>query len=148
MTTIENQPLKMESKDIGDRKRRFKPFGSLRSWWKRRRLQYLLYVNVPEERIGERCREKTEISESFRIGAPESFIAPLAFHLEDKISFGVNSFHDSIESMDSIIGSHYTHSEEEVSESTEFVEEFLMEHLNFLSQSTQPQEVELVYNCV
>jgi len=136
----------METKDNDNRKRRFNPFDNLRTWWKRRRFQYLVHVNVTEERVVEECRVGTDIRNECGTKYPESFILPLAPHLEDKISIGVNSFHDSIESMDSIVDSHHTYSEEEVSESGEFVDEFLMEHLNFLSHSTQLQEVELVYD--
>jgi len=58
----------------------------------------------------------------------------------------MNSLQDSIESMDSITESRCTLCDDEISEPLELGSEFLMEHLNFLSQSTQPQEVELVYN--
>lgn len=135
----------MESKEIGNRKRRFKPFDSLRSWWKRRKFQYLVHVNIPEERIVEHCRMKTEIPDKIGIEATESFVVPLALHLDERISTDVNSIHNSIESMDSVIDSFPTRSNEEDSESMEVLDEFLMEHLSFLSQSTQPQEVQIYF---
>ena len=138
--------LMVEGKENDNRKWRFNPFDGLRTWWKRRRFQYLVHVNIPEERIVEECKVRTEISSEFGIRDPESFIAPLSLNLEDKISIGVNSFQDSIETLDSIIDTHYTYSKEVVSDSGEFVDGFLMEHLNFLSQSTQLQEVQLMYD--
>ena len=58
----------------------------------------------------------------------------------------INSLNDSINSLDSVIDSQCTHGEDQNSESGGVLDKFLMEHLDFLSQSTQPQEVELVYN--
>jgi len=142
----------MYTKHLGNRKRRFKPLFTLQTWWKRRRFQYLVHVNASEERSMNGYRGRTEISTGFGDAASEALITPLALYFEAQISseisqsFPTNSFHDSIESMDSIIDSHCTHTEDEMSESVEYIDKFLMEHLNFLSQSTQPQEVELVYD--
>jgi len=146
----------MDTGHHGNRKLRFKPFFTLRTWWKRRRFQYLVHVNAPEECIMKEYTGRNERGTAFGIAASESLITPLALHLEAKVSSEfsesllknptANSIQDSIESMDSIIDSYSTHSEDETHENAEFVDEFLMEHLNFLSQSTQPQEVELVYD--
>lgn len=132
-------------------KRRFKPFSALFTWWKRRKLQYLVHVNAPEELNKQEFRGRTNRSTESGITASEALITPLALHLENKIESilqipAANSFYDSIESMDSIIDSHCTHSEDDASKSVGFVHEFIMEHLNFLSQSTQPQQVELLYD--
>ena len=142
----------MYAKHLGNRKRRFKPLSSLRSWWERRQFQYLVHVNASEERSINVYRGRTEISTGFGDATSEALITPLALYFEAQItsnisqSFPANSFHGSTESMDSINGSHCTHTEDETSNSLEYIDKFLMEHLNFLSQSTQPQEVELVYD--
>mmetsp|Transcript_14112 Transcript_14112/g.32841 ORF Transcript_14112/g.32841 Transcript_14112/m.32841 type:complete len:139 (-) Transcript_14112:2170-2586(-) len=136
----------METKANGNTKRRFNPFDRLRTWWRRRRFQYLVHVNIPEERIVEECKARAEITNAFAIKDSRSFVVPLSLNLEDEISLGVNSPHDSIETLDSISDTHYIYSKEEISGSGQFVDEFLMEHLNFLSQSTQLQEVQLMYD--
>ena len=66
-------------------------------------------------------------------------------------SLTVNSFQDSIESMDSLAESHWE-PEEDKSQSTTTISntvnqtDFLDEHLGFLSAQTQPREVEVVYH--
>lgn len=146
----------MDKGHHGNRKLRFKPFFTLRTWWKCRRFQYLVHVNAPEECIMKEYTGRKEKGTAFDIAASGTSITPFALHLEAKVSSEIsesflknptaNSFQDSIESMDSIIDSYCTHSEDETHEDLGFVDQFLMEHLNFLSQSTQPQEVELVYD--
>ena len=59
-----------------------------------------------------------------------------------------DSFQDSIESMDSVMDSHWDPDDDETSQAPERQingEAYLLEHLNFLSVSTQPQEVELMH---
>ena len=136
----------MKVKHISKKRWSLIPFFSLRTWWRRRKFQYLVHIDVPEERTMSNSGERSQIAHEFGTSALEAFNAPIARHPEDEISIGINSYYDSIESMDSIGDSYYIHSEEDHSKSVEYVDEFLMEHLNFLSQSTQPQDVELVYN--
>lgn len=60
-----------------------------------------------------------------------------------------DSFQDSIESMDSVMDSHWDPDNEENSQTDQVHEvhedAYFLEHLNFLSISTQPQEVELMH---
>ena len=142
----------------GSRKKRFKPFFTLLSWWKRRRFQYLVHVDTHEERSMKDSRGGIKTRTEFGAATEKAFIPPLelALYLDTQKSDGIsesfastptiNSFQGSIESMDSIIDSCCIRSEDETSQTVGFDDAFLMEHLKFLSQSTQPQEVELVYD--
>lgn len=101
-------------------------------------------------------RGRTEIGTEHGSAASVAFITPLPRYLETSLSsessesFGkmpiTSCFRDSIESLDSVVDSDCTHGEDEIPASVGFVDKFLMEHLNFLSQSTQPQEIKLVYD--
>ena len=141
----------------GSRKKRFTPFFILRSWWKRRRFQYLVHVDTQEECNMEEYRGGgIKTSTELCAATEKAFIPPLALYFEAiksnaiSDSFAstptINSFQDSIESMDSIIDSRCIRSEDKTSQPVGFTDTFLMEHLSFLSQSTLPQEVELVYD--
>ena len=146
----------MDIKHIGYRKRRFKPFFNLRTWWKSRRFQYLIHVNAPEESVAKECRRRTDKDSEYGSAATSDTNRPLAHYLETNNtteiselllkSPAVNSFHDSIDSLDSVVNSQCTDSEENIPETAGSVDKFLMEHLDFLSQSTSAQEVELVYD--
>ncbi len=146
----------MKSKQTGYRKRRFKPLFGLRTWWKSRRFQYMVHIEAPEGCATKKCDEANEEEPKSGASAADDFITPLACYLEDDDTRGhsellprlptVHSLNDSINTLDSVVDSHCTHSEDRNPESEGFVDKFLMEHLDFLSQSTQPQEVELVYN--
>lgn len=146
----------MKNKQIGYRKRRFKSFFGLRTWWKSRRFQYMVHIESPEGCDRKKFEERNEEEPKSVSSATDEFITPLACYLEDDDTRGysellpklptVHSLNDSIISLDSVVDSHCTHTEDKNSESEGFVDKFLMEHLDFLSQSTQPQEVELVYS--
>ncbi len=146
----------MNDQRFGNEKRRFKPFFGLRRWWKSRRFQYLEHVEAPENSATKKIKERTEEESKSDVSAMGDLIKPLANFLESNNDTAtsalyhntphVNSLNDSIVSLDSVVDSQYSHSDDKNSESESFVDKFLMEHLDFLSQSTQPQEVELVYD--
>jgi len=116
----------------------------------------MVHIEAPEGCATKKCEERNEEELKSGASAAADFITPLAYYLEDNDTRGysellpklptVHSLNDSINTLDSVVDSHCTHSEDRDSESEGFVNKFLMEHLDFLSQSTQPQEVELVYN--
>lgn len=126
------------------RKKRFQPFFTLRNWWKRRKFQYLTHADTAEEQS---LRGRTKIDTGFYSATDVSFIPQLEVYLDrqnsiqDSSSFQsepfLDPFQDSVASMDSII---------DCREPVASTEKFLMEHLDFLRQSTQAQEVELVYD--
>mmetsp|Transcript_18284 Transcript_18284/g.37460 ORF Transcript_18284/g.37460 Transcript_18284/m.37460 type:complete len:149 (-) Transcript_18284:224-670(-) len=146
----------MDTTSYSTPKNRFKPFFTFRKWWKRRRFQYLIHVNTSEESRTNDFIDGTTTGTGFGAEAAKAVILPPTLCVETKFSSKIsgpfvrtptmNSLQDSIESMDSITESRCTLCDDEISEPLELGSEFLMEHLNFLSQSTQPQEVELVYN--
>jgi hypothetical protein len=143
---------------MNDKNKRFIPFFKIRSWWKRRRFQYLIHVDTQDELSTKERRGEVETGDST---TEEVFDPLIALYFNEQQPTGNNtvsfvsstptdSFQDSIESMDSVIDSHYLHPEDECSQPVAFatnvhLDPFLMAHINFLSQSTQPQEVELVY---
>ena len=153
----QSQVSAMNDKRVGYWKRRFKPLFSLCTWWKSRRFQYLEHVNAPEGFAAKKFEERTEEEPKFDASAVGDLIKPFANYLDANITTAtsesyrktphVNSLDDSIISLDSVVDSQCSHySDDQTSESESFVDKFLMEHLDFLSQSTQPQEVELVYD--
>jgi len=142
--------------------KRFKPFLNLLSWWKGRRFRYLVHVDTEEEQsIEERRGEVGPISSlDFTKEEEEEVVPPIERYAKAQKSTGstfpfmctaIDSFQDSIESMDSVVDSHYLHPEDTSSQSMVFtnnahhLDPFLKAHIDFLSQSTQPQEVELMY---
>jgi hypothetical protein len=143
---------------MNDKNKRFIPFFKISSWWKRRRFQYLVHFDTQDEQSTKERRVEIEIGDST---TEEVFDPPIELYFNEQKSTENNtfsfvsstptdSFQDSIESMDSVVDSHYLHPEDECSQPVAFatnvhLDPFLMAHLNFLSQSTQPQEVELVY---
>ena len=145
-------------------KKAFKPFASLRSWWKRRRFQHLQEAETHEESEKEKIDVEIEPEMTEEIvkdnGVPSTPLGtPLALYFNaqpprtrDSYPFQrsntADSFQNSIESMDSVIDSHWDPDDEETSQATVRHgngEAYLLEHLNFLSVSTQPQEVELMH---
>lgn len=143
----------------------FKPFSALRSWWKRRRFQYLLEAGSHDEfekgkidfDIEPEIFEETVKDNKM---SPEPLVTPLALYFNAQPpghresypfqrSKTSNSFQDSIESMDSVMDSHWDPDDEDTSQANEGHKSpgdaYLLEHLNFLSISTQPQEVELMH---
>ena len=148
----------MDVNVLGYRKCRFKPYFRILTWWKARRgrFRYRFHINAPEDCVTKEWSDRTEEDSEDGSIAVGGVKRPLAHYLEANTPIerarlrlktqDATSFHDSIGSLDSVIDSQCTHSEEEISQSVGFVDNFLMEHLEFLSQSTQPQEVEVVYN--
>mmetsp|Transcript_18579 Transcript_18579/g.51865 ORF Transcript_18579/g.51865 Transcript_18579/m.51865 type:complete len:138 (-) Transcript_18579:887-1300(-) len=132
---------------VSSRKKRFQQLFVLRNWWKRRKFQYLAHADTAEELSLKECREETRDETGLSSATEVPLMPQLAVYLQrDCSNSNLKSFRsepsrdpfqDSVESMDSIIDSR---------EPVGFTEKFLMEHLDFLRQSTQAQEVELVYD--
>jgi hypothetical protein len=143
------------------KKRRFRPFLGLVSWWKRRKF-YFVQQDVLDE-------EESMLSEQKGLVQGKASI-PLLNHPSTTYFHGprapqnprypltrnttIDSFQDSIESMDSLVES-YWDPDDETSQATAVASntgqygqqaDFLLEHLNFLSVQTQPREVEVVYD--
>lgn len=136
--------------------KRFKPLFYLLSWWKERRFQYLVHVDTQEEQSMEERRGKVGPTSGldFTMEEQEEVVSPIELYAKARkfpfVRTPIDSFQDSIESVDSIVDSYYLHSEGTSSQSMVFInnahlDPFLKAHIDFLSQSTQPQEVELVY---
>ena len=142
----------------------FKPFSALRSWWKRRRFQHLheaeTHGDSEKERDDvDREPEMTEETVKDNNVSTEPLQTPLALYFNAQPprvrnvypfqrSKTADSFQDSIESMDSVVDSHWDPDDEDTSQATERHrngEAYLLQHLNFLAVSTQPQEVELMH---
>ena len=143
---------------MNDKDRRFEPFFRIRSWWKRRRFQYVVHVDTQDEQSTKKRRGEIEIGDST---TEEVFDPPIEHYFNEQQPTGNNtysfmsstptdSFQDSIESMDSVVDYHYHPPEDECSQPIAFatnvhLDPFLIAHINFLSQSTPLQEVDLVY---
>lgn len=123
---------------------RFSALFNILSWWKRRRFKCL--VNVDEETVINYTMESEK----------ESYVAPIKLYFNghqstDTFSLvNIDSFQGSIESMDSISDSQFLQKEHQIPKPLVCnknlqLDPFLIAHLNFLRQSTQAQEVELVY---
>jgi hypothetical protein len=145
--------------------RMFRPINTLLACWKRRRFQYLDEDETREEPVIEdRVQLEVEADSNPQggIGSSGQLLTPLAPYFSAQSSvrkkmypfqrtFSLDSFQDSIESMDSLTGSNCNPDDNSTSQATARVsnchgETYLMEHLHFLSVSTQPQEVELMYD--
>ena len=123
----------------------------LRNWWKNRRFQYRVHANLTNDSIAKELRGRCGKDSEY--GTTCDLNRPLAYYLEESNTREVselvlkssasNSFYGTIGSLDSADDSQHTHSQEHIFEIG--FDKFLMAHLEFLSQSTQPQEVELVY---
>jgi hypothetical protein len=146
----------------------FRPFSALRSWWRRRRFQHL--VEAESRDSHDECQKArldieiesemlAETSDDRKV-SPKPLVTPLALYFNAQPpkphrsypfqrSKTFDSFQDSIESMDSVMDSHWDPDDEENSHANERHrnpgDAYLLEHLNFLSVSTLPQEVELVH---
>lgn len=141
-------------------KKGFRPFLGLVSWWKGRRFYFAQQEDLDAE--GEestRDDEKDGLSQEPESGRELRLPQTTYFHPPVKQqqlrypmtrSLTVDSFQDSIESMDSVAESNWD-PEDETSQSTTpasntgYKTDFLVEHLGFLSAQTQPREVEIVY---
>lgn len=143
-------------------KKGFRPLLGLISWWKGRRF-YFAQQEEYEEEDGEdsassegkdgRGRGPEQASRS--TSDPNSTLfqrsttqEQLHFHLVRTLT--IDSFQDSIESMDSLTGSYWDPADETSqtttpASNTGYQTDFLVEHLGFLSAQTQPREVEVVY---
>ncbi|KAG7346496.1 hypothetical protein IV203_005564 [Nitzschia inconspicua] len=158
------------------RRRKFRLIAALRSWWKRRRFQYLVEDETHAE-LGDRVEVKVDGHADTSTGddhndtstgpnapnaASNSMDTPLTMYFITHTSnrrklypfqraSTLDSFQDSIESLDSVMDSHWDPDDNSTSQITARItnchgDTYLMEHLNFLSVSTQPQEVELMYD--
>jgi hypothetical protein len=136
------------------KKRRFRPWLGLISWWKRRKFYFVQDDTVDEESMQTARTPLLNLPQAtyFNQGLTR---APQQSMCARTRNFTVDSFQDSVESMDSLAES-YWDPEDETSQATAVASntgqgehhqtDFLVEHLNFLSVQTQPREVELVYN--
>ena len=133
------------------RKKWYRPFLFLRCW-RKRRFQYLEQVNTHEEPQkdddGYDGDDRSELNDTapthHMINSPQG----LYFNVQEPPTRRSYTEDDSIESMDSLMGGE--EQEDETSEATERISNLhkdyvLMAHLNFLVESTQPQEVDLMY---
>jgi hypothetical protein len=144
------------------KKRRFRPWLGLISWWKRRKFYFVQDDTVDEESmLSERKPIRQETAHTPLLNLPKATYfnqgltrAPQQPMCPRTRNFTVDSFQDSVESMDSLVES-YWDPEDDTSQATAVASntgqgdhqtDFLLEHLNFLSVQTQPREVELVYN--
>ena len=145
-------------------KRKFKPFLALRKWFKRRRFQYLEEVTTQDDLDKEQLVASEDESDgSSNQGSAENstekpMVTPLALYFNAhspqpqsayplQKSRTADSFQGSIESMDSVVDSHWDPDDISSLKTEKHKNDaFLMEHLSFLSVSTQPQEVELMYD--
>ena len=138
------------------KKRRFRPWLGIVSWWKRRSF-YVAQGDTQDEEslnIDSRLLDQT-VSSS--VGSPHmtpyfpdwkaAKRAPYRF-VRNRT---VDSFQGSLESIDSLVES-YWDPEDETSQATAVASntihptDFFVEHLGFLSVQTQPRQVEIVYN--
>mmetsp|Transcript_28166 Transcript_28166/g.49924 ORF Transcript_28166/g.49924 Transcript_28166/m.49924 type:complete len:151 (-) Transcript_28166:55-507(-) len=145
----------------------------LLSWWKRKRFQYLEQIDTHEEAVVEQPtvdfeqprmkfdpEEKDDRVTTPTKGPVEPLVTPLALYFNSHPTKSQNSyqyagtltdadsFQDSLESMDSVMDSHWD-PDDQTSQATARVnnvhgDAFLIEHLNFLSVSTEPR-VEVLY---
>lgn len=140
-------------------KKGFRPFLGLVSWWKGRKFYFAQQEDLDGEEETTRSEEKGVLREGTERGQQPSLPQTTYFNPPMKQqqlrhpltrSLTVDSFQDSIESMDSVTES-YWDPEDETSQTTApasntgYQTDFLVEHLGFLSAQTQPREVEVVY---
>jgi hypothetical protein len=149
----------------GKLKRNFRPIETLLACLKGRQFHYLEEDDTREEPIIE-DRVETEdepiLSPEGEKSCSGRLNPPLALYFNNQSSgrkkvhlfqrtSSLDSLPDSIESMDSLSASNCNPEDNSTSQATARVsnchgETYLMEHLNFLSVSTQPQEVKLMYD--
>ena len=144
----------------------FRPFFALRCWWKRRRFQYLQQVNThddsPKDDDDGYIDELNDTASSAETFPPHA----LYFNVQESLNhrliepreyFNVQEMPNrrrhqdelSIESMDSLVDS-TCDVNDEASLATKQIsnlhrDHVLMTHLAFLSESTRPQQVDLMY---
>ena len=143
-------------------KKKFRPFSSIVSWWKRRNF----YVVQDDRLLDDESIAADEHQVLLNDVTTTSSVTSLPstqFTNDPKVSatlpslpsfrrnLAEDSLEDSLESMDSLVGSNWD-PEDETSEVTTIASnthqpiDFFVEHLTFLSVQTQPREVELVYD--
>jgi hypothetical protein len=146
------------------KKRRFRPFLGLVSWWNRRNF-YFAQREDPlddESMLSQQKSPNKEATKAPLFNLPKTayFRRPTEMQQQtypSTINRTVDSFQDSVESMDSVVDSYWDPGDE-TSQATAvasnssntlqdagYPKDFLAEHLNFLSAQTQPRAVELVY---
>jgi hypothetical protein len=117
------------------KKKRFQLIFTLRSWWKRRWFQYVPHVDsIDEPSLIDGWR--TEIYSEYRSDVAEGSNPSFGFPPESEKCITLSS---SFRSIDASLKS-------DCEQSVEFTEKFLTEHLNFMRQSTEAHEVEVVYD--
>lgn len=137
-------------------KRGFRPLLGLVSWWKGRKFYFAQQEDLEDDEktarkdkngIPQEQPSQANLQRSTNLnGTPVQQQLRYPFTR----SLTVDSFQDSIESMDSVAES-YWDPEDETSQTTTpasntgYQPDFLVEHLGFLSAQTQPREVEVVY---
>lgn len=138
---------------IEHRIHRIPSISSLCNWWKSRRFKYEVHANLSDHPVAKEWRGKSsKESEHNSGGSACDLNPPLGPLLNDnnmsemsELILGSSdsiSLNESIDSLDSAVDPQYIRIQENTSAS---FDNFLMAHLKFLSLSTQPQEVELVY---
>jgi hypothetical protein len=148
----------MFTKEQKMNKKGFRPFLGLVSWWKGRKFYFAQHEDHDGEK-STRNEEKDERAEEPAGGTEprlpqDTYFNPplkqqqLRYPLTRSLT--VDSFQDSIESMDSLAESYWDPGDETSQSTTPisntgYQTDFLVEHLGFLSAQTQPREVEVVY---
>lgn len=140
----------------------FWPLLALVSWWKRRKF-YVAQQNMLDDEASMLSERKNPIEEKKGITPPMMEQAITATHHgsvpQNCTSYPltrnrtIDSFQDSIMSMDSLVESYWDPDlDDEMSQTATVLicnkaqDDFLKAHINFLSIQTQPREVEIVYD--
>lgn len=140
-----------------------RPFIALIRWWKRRKFYLVDHEeSVPDNNedpstasTGQELDREAVQERSLEPSLPQTTYfrrqsSPQLGKIPMTRSLTVDSFQDSVESMDSLFES-YWDPEDETSQvttpvsNTGYQAQFLVEHLGFLCAQTQPREVEVVY---
>lgn len=138
---------------VGHRIHRIPSISSLLNWWKSRRFKYVVHANLSDPSVAKEWRGSCSKDREHGSGGSACDVnRPLAPLLDDnnmretsELSLGFSdsiSLNESIDSLDSAVDPQHIRIQGNTSAS---FDNFLMAHLKFLSLSTQPQEVELVY---
>lgn len=123
--------------------------------WTKKPFQYIEQVNSHEEAPKDVDEKETQSVLNETVLTDDAALPPHTLYFNVQESTTRQSFHeeDSIESMDSLVDSTTCEVEdEEISQVTTKIsnilaqEQTLMAHIQFLSESTQPQEVDLMYH--
>ena len=130
-----------------------RPFFLFSCWWKKRRFQYLEQVNTHEEPSNiddDDALEDDARSDFNDMASTRHVYSPSIqpFNLQEPVIRRSFQEGNSIHSMDSVDSTREL--EDETSQLTQRISNIhkdylLMAHLDFLTESTQPQEVDLMY---